>query len=252
MGIANMLSRSIALCVGLFFSSLIQASPFLYSFSGNIFVVNSSTNSNPDAPTSVDINGIPTYTIDGTNFTIGETLTYEFIVDLAEPGFCDSLTTIPSSQCNHSVDGLGKIIDDRYFESELSFANKSVGYDWYGADLHFGLRLSDNNDNVIESQLHGGSSIVVQTGPTTVLKDLEDWDSVIFPLDLNPVTGLIGRDTWTYLDSSNDLFQGQILTVLNLDSVTALEVPEPATLTLLMPALLMLRKFKNPRYSANT
>lgn len=217
--------KVLSLCLSLvFISSTVQAVPFLYTFSGQIF----SIESNVDGVLETG----SVYNINGTNFSLGESVTYQFVADTDSAGFCS-----PQSPafCNHPGGIPTDTANFDYFYSTLFSANKSVSYNWGGTTINWGLR----QNSAFFSQLGGGSAITVTANaifPTTNW-DILLWDSINTPLPTIPSL-LFGQDSWDET-IAGIRYTGNINSSLSLLSVVAL-VPAPSTLLLFSIALLAL------------
>ena len=216
-----------------------QATPFIYTFSGEVTQIASYVDGVQDF----------SYNIDGTQFAISENISYKFLIDTETDGYCSPYN---SDQCDFSPDINGKIEDKPfvdYFYTQLFSASKSVSYDWYGAELNYGLRIGPEN-NINSSQASGGSAITINTSASTLLKDIKHWDSLSLPLDSYQVNGLTGLDSWYYKNNSGLVYEGFVKSTLSLKSIT--EVPEPPSLILLALGILIFPLIHNQRSNQPT
>ncbi|HFE38723.1 MAG TPA: hypothetical protein ENK06_09970 [Gammaproteobacteria bacterium] len=214
--------KALAVSFGLLFvSGLVQATPFLYTFEGEVNLVVSDIGSDP-----VDSGGTP--------FNVGDAIEYQFIADRALPGSCNPTT---ADGCDFTT-----IPGVDYFFADLVSANREVSFGWNDATLNYGIKTGNTS-----TQLSGSSAISILTDNST-----HPLSFTLPPLVGSPdiatwlpggslVTGLLGLDSWLETDDSGQTInQGNVWSTLNLTSVVAIAVPEPSTLALFAGTLLLI------------
>lgn len=178
----------------LFFIHKVNALPFIYTFEGNII--------------EVENNGsvVPSATIGGVDFSVGDPITYRFLVDFQQSGKC-----LDPSEITAACDG-SPILDAPgfdYFLAVLVNASKmapptyldivyAYGESWFA--FEFG-------------RLSGNSAIYVSTDSL-----VQNWNVETL---ISPATILTGYDAWDNASNNYGLISSS-LTLMRIDPV-----PEP-------------------------
>ncbi len=213
----------IARLIGFCFLSLVSlplfASPFIYTFVGDINSI-----SQNDVFTS-------SATIDGIDFSVGDSMEYQFIFDFQRQGFCDFPSALSTDDCNGEDipdDFVNGNLARDYFYVEFLSANKESPLSYLDIDYNLGV------DNILGNvgQAFASSALLLQSNGLLV----RDWQETT---DIQNGTSVVGLDYWDNGLFAADLVFGVITTNLTLDSIRPVPVPQTMLLFLLGGGILL-------------
>ncbi len=207
----------IARLVGFCFLSLVSlplfATPFIYTFVGNI----SFMSENGDFT--------PSILVDGVNFSMGDPIEYQLIFDFQRQGFCDDpqkRTNCNGSEIANDFDDNGALLRDRFYVEFLS-ATKESPLSYQDIDYNLGVDII----SLGVGQVFASSAIFLESNSF-----VKNWQETT---DFQSGTSVIGQDYWDNEGELGvDLVSGLIESTLTLDSIRPLPVPTPQTLLLFL------------------
>lgn len=202
------LSAALVLALAsLFCATQVQALPFLYTFEGAIVDIDDNGNS------------VPSVTVEGVDFAVGEPVSYSFVVDFQQSGYCDDPSGITAA-CNGGP--LADVPGYDYFSAELFSASKLAPPTY--VDYFYAFGESEFVSGF--GRLSGNSAIYIETDAI-----VQDW--VVATLT-SPATLLTGYDAW---DNAFDNY-GIIRSDLTLVSIVP--IPEPTSFLLFLAGFVCL------------